>query len=75
MCKAVSLGYTEFKAVAVVAFQEHSYTTPCGVCRQVISEFVKDDIPVYVSKPKPSKILITSIKTLLPLGFVPLVTE
>lgn len=60
--------------MAVVAFQEQSFTTPCGVCRQFLSEFVKeDDIPIYVCKPEPSKVLVTSIKELLPMGFVPLV--
>lgn len=69
-CKAISNGYTHFKAIAVIGFQENSYTTPCGVCRQFLSEFVKSDIPIYVSKPKPSKVLITSIASLLPMGFV-----
>lgn len=73
-CKAISVGHIEFKAVAVVAFQEDSFTTPCGVCRQVLSEFAKEDIPVYVAKPSPDQVLVTSIKSLLPLGFVPLPT-
>lgn len=74
-CKAISTGHSEFKAVAVVAFQEDSFTTPCGVCRQVLSEFVKDDIPVYVAKPSPCRVLVTSIKSLLPYSFVPLPTD
>lgn len=76
VCKVISAGFTEMVAVAVVAYQEHSFTTPCGVCRQFISEFVKDDdILIYVCKPEPSKVLITSIKDLLPLSFVPLVMK
>lgn len=76
ICKAVSEGFTEFKALAVVAFQEHSFTTPCGVCRQFLSEFVEaEDIPIYVSKPEPNKVLVTSIKALLPISFVPLVPK
>lgn len=75
-CKAISTGYSEFKAVAVVAFQPDSFTTPCGVCRQVLSEFAKDDIPVYVAKPSPcDQVLVTSIKSLLPYSFVPLPTD
>lgn len=73
--KAVSAGHCEFKALAVVAFQEASFTTPCGVCRQYLSEFVKTDIPVYVAKPAPTRVLVTSINELLPFGFVPLPTE
>lgn len=75
-CKAISTGHSEFKAIAVVAFQQDSFTTPCGVCRQVISEFAKkDDIPIYVAKPSPVRVLVTSIKSLLPLSFVPLPTD
>lgn len=68
-CKAISSGYTEFKAVAVIGFQEEAFTTPCGVCRQFLSEFVKEDIPIYVSKPSPNRVLVTSMKSLLPMGF------
>lgn len=73
--KAISSGHREFKAIAVVAYQEESFTTPCGVCRQFLSEFVKTDIPVYVAKPSPCRVLVTSIRQLLPMGFVPLSTD
>lgn len=72
VCKAVSEGHKEFTALAVVAYQEASFTTPCGVCRQFISEFVQKDIPVYVAKPSPHRVLVTSISQLLPMAFVPL---
>lgn len=36
--KAVSEGHTKFKAIAVVADTEGP-CSPCGACRQVISEF------------------------------------
>lgn len=68
-CKAISTGNIEFKAVAVIGYQERSFTTPCGVCRQFLSEFAKDDIPVYVTKPEPSRVLVTSLRSLLPMGF------
>lgn len=70
-CKAISVGQTKFKAIAVVGHQEKSFSTPCGVCRQFLSEFVKDDIPVYVTKPLPDQVLVTSLKMLLPMSFVP----
>jgi cytidine deaminase len=69
ICKAVSEGFREFTAVAVVAFQEDSFTAPCGVCRQVICEFAKKDIPVYFSKPVHSRVLVTSAYELLPNRF------
>lgn len=74
-CKAVTTGHREFTAVAVVAFQEDSFTTPCGVCRQFLSEFAKGDIPVYVAKPSPCRVLVTSLNSLLPMSFVPLPTD
>ena len=37
--KAISEGEAEFVAIAIVGDGEH-YLTPCGVCRQVLSEFV-----------------------------------
>lgn len=73
ICKAVSEGYRDIAAIAVVAYQEHSFTTPCGVCRQFISEFTTTDIPVYVAKPSPVRVLVTSIYKLLPMNFVPIV--
>lgn len=37
--KAVSEGEREFAAIAVVG-DDDTYTAPCGVCRQVLREFV-----------------------------------
>ena len=37
--KAVSEGKREFLAIAIVGDSD-SFTTPCGVCRQVMAEFV-----------------------------------
>lgn len=73
ICKAVSEGYRDIAAIAVVAYQEHSFTTPCGVCRQFISEFTKKDVPVYVAKPSPVRVLVSSVYKLLPMSFVPMV--
>lgn len=36
--KAISEGEREFVAIAVVN-SNHDYTYPCGICRQVLSEF------------------------------------
>ena len=69
ICKAVSDGYQEFSAIAVIAFQEDAFTSPCGVCRQVLSEFAKTDFPVYIAKPSHSRVLVTSVFELLPNRF------
>lgn len=73
--KAVSMGHREFLSIAVVAYQENSFTAPCGVCRQTLCEFAKSDMPVYIAKPSPTRVLVTSLNKLLPLQFVPLTID
>lgn len=48
--KAVSEGVTKFTAIAIAAKKGDSLATftPCGVCRQVMSEFCADDFTVLV---------------------------
>ncbi|KAH8269746.1 hypothetical protein KR018_009816 [Drosophila ironensis] len=70
--KAISEGKRDFVACAVVAQQEEGFTTPCGVCRQFLSEFVNGkDIPLYAAKPitEPLRVLCTSVLQLLPNSF------
>lgn len=68
-----SEGKREFVACAVVAQQDTGFTTPCGVCRQFLSEFAVDgkDIPLYAAKPTnlPLRVLCTSVLQLLPNNF------
>ncbi len=48
--KAISEGEKEFEYIAVVAGKkgkELEPTTPCGYCRQFISEFVPEDFKIY----------------------------
>uniref|UniRef100_A0A2M4C247 Cytidine deaminase n=1 Tax=Anopheles marajoara TaxID=58244 RepID=A0A2M4C247_9DIPT len=71
VCKAVSEGHREFTAVAVVAFQETEFTAPCGTCRQTLSEFSPKDIPIYLVKPSPVRVMVTSLFQLLPHAFSP----
>ncbi|HLV50081.1 MAG TPA: cytidine deaminase [Erysipelothrix sp.] len=40
---------------------------PCGVCRQVLSELLKGDTPIYLSNGKES--MTTNIDELLPMQF------
>ncbi len=61
---AVSNGNTKIEAVAV--YSPRRDVTPCGACRQVISEFSKNADIIYNSK---KGIKITNIKKLLPDSF------
>ena len=52
--KAVSEGYRKFTKIAIAGgpadAQELSYCPPCGVCRQVMSEFCRDNFLVIIAK-------------------------
>ncbi|KAH1016031.1 cytidine deaminase [Dendroctonus ponderosae] len=65
--KAVSEGKIKFRAVAVIAQQESFFTTPCGSCRQFMSEF--GNVDVYVSKPNHQDVLVLTLDKLLPYQF------
>lgn len=70
LCKAVSEGFKDFTEIAVCAYQENSFTSPCGVCRQSLVEFAAErDIKVYMTKPVASRVLVTSIYELVPHRF------
>lgn len=67
--KAVSEGYREFKAIAVIA-NTPDVCAPCGVCRQVILEF-GTDIDVIMTNMAGTKLVITKISQLVPYSFSP----
>ena len=74
--KAVSEGEKEFLAIAIVGGMENnselSICSPCGVCRQVLNEFVNaDEFEVILGTNKSENIKIFKLKELLPLGFGP----
>ncbi|XP_055641272.1 cytidine deaminase-like [Toxorhynchites rutilus septentrionalis] len=71
LCKAISEGHREFEAIAVVAYQETHFTTPCGTCRQSLAEFCPKDLRIYVAKPSPARVMVTSLQKLLPHAFMP----
>jgi len=65
--KAVSEGDRKFAKLAVVADTERP-CSPCGACRQVISEFCRKDMPVLLTNLK-GDLLRTTVEQLLPGAF------
>lgn len=64
--KAVSEGYTEFEKIAIVCSLE-SYAWPCGICRQVMAEFMPEG--KILLEDKADGIREFSLKELLPGAF------
>ena len=46
---AVAKGNRIIKAIALIG-DENNFTYPCGICRQVISEFAEEDTKIIVVK-------------------------
>jgi cytidine deaminase len=65
--KAISEGEKNFKLLAVVADTDRP-CSPCGACRQVISEFCPPDMKVVLTNLK-GDMLETTVKELLPGAF------
>jgi len=68
--KAVSDGYKNFKALALVT---DDGSPPCGACRQVIWELC-GDIPIIIAKPN-FQYTIMNLSNLLPHPFNPHVIQ
>lgn len=66
---AISAGKRNFKAMAVVANTD-APVSPCGSCRQVMSEFFSNSMPIYLSNIN-KDVLETNIEQLLPGSFQP----
>ena len=67
---AVKDGYTEFSMLAVAGGKEGKITDgafPCGICRQVLSEFNKDDIIILIATE--NGFLETTLNEILPNQF------
>ena len=68
--KAVSEGRRDFTAIAICGGKAGQITDlcpPCGVCRQVLSEFCKADFPIYLAHKDGYKAL--TLGDLLPYSF------
>ena len=63
--KAVSEGHKKLEKIAIVS-SSRDFTMPCGICRQVMSEFMKDGT-VLVTNDKEIKEF--KVEQLLPAGF------
>ena len=69
--KAVYDGHREFTAIAICGGKDGVIAgqfPPCGVCRQVMGEFCKDDFKVYLAGPDDSYETLT-LAQLLPYSF------
>ena len=69
--KAISEGEREFVSITVVGAPTgediNEYCTPCGYCRQFMSEFVDKDFKIYITNGKEVKTY--TIEELLPNSF------
>ena len=72
--KAVSEGCREFEAIAIVGGKEgviEDFCPPCGVCRQVMMEFVNPDTFEVITAVSEEKYQKNTLKEVLPFGFGP----
>lgn len=68
--KAVSDGKRAFRAIAVVGGKEKAgFVTPCGVCRQVLTEFCGRDFLVLLVQDGDGNYTETTLGALLPYAF------
>lgn len=65
--KAVSEGYRTIKAIVIVG-DTSTYTYPCGICRQVISEFADGNIEVILAKSE-TDYVVKTLDEILPGAF------
>lgn len=72
--KAVSEGVKEFKRIIIVGGKDgiiEKYTSPCGVCRQVMMEFCNPKTFEIIIAKSEDDYLKYTLEELLPLGFGP----
>ncbi len=76
--KAVSEGCKEFTAIAIVggklgegALAQAGYTAPCGVCRQVLREFVDPSTFIVILARTIEEYKVYTLEELLPESFGP----
>ena len=65
--KAVSEGETAFRSLAISAETEEP-VSPCGACRQVMSEFFTEETDIYLANLEGNS-LRTTVNEILPFSF------
>lgn len=68
--KAISEGEREFECIAIVGGKHgeiSDFCAPCGVCRQVMSEWCDDDFKLILGTPDNYKVF--SFKEIVPYAF------
>ena len=74
---AVCNGEREFDALVITFKQKGlpaNLSTPCGLCRQVLSEFCSPNMPIYaadLSSGRPQRIIKKKLKDYMPYPFSP----
>ncbi len=70
---AAGAGYRRFKALALITqkIKGQKFNSPCGACRQVISEFLAPATPVYIAvlDGKTRKVYCKKFSELMPFPF------
>lgn len=72
--KAVSEGNVEFKKIAIVGGKrdkELEYCSPCGVCRQVMREFVSENTFKVILAKNEKEYVEYTLNEIFPMGFGP----
>lgn len=67
MFKAVYEGERDFEALAIIS-DGLNYIAPCGVCRQVLAEFCKPDMPVICAD-RDGNYVVHELRELIPMAF------
>jgi cytidine deaminase len=66
---AIAAGKRKFLAIAIAGGSAASPASPCGICRQVLSEFCPPEMPVYFAGLDGDAIQTTTLGELLPFAF------
>lgn len=64
--KAVSEGHAKITQIAIVT-KSNRKASPCGICRQVLAEFMEPDGKIYLEEQ--GQIFVYTLAELLPLAF------
>lgn len=70
--KAVTSGHkNDWVCIAINSDIGNSCTPPCGICRQMIREFAKQDLPIIMTNGDASIKKVMTLQQLLPESFGP----